>query len=106
MVLRGCGDCISNITYVFQFYLFIMGFFKNIFIVLFHRSKLMFWQLPQIKKVALKSHLACVFRMLLVGLFDQFQLLPFITLDHFHDVHTRCIPGTHLDHSIFFQVGE
>jgi hypothetical protein len=83
-----------------------MGFFKNIFIVLFHRSKLMFWQLAQIKKVALKGHLACVFRMLLVGLFDQFQLLPLVALDHFHDVHARGITTTQLYTSITRQVGE
>jgi hypothetical protein len=72
----------------------------------FHSSKLMFYYYNRQKKVAFEGHLARVFRMLLVGLFDQFQLLPFITLDHFHDLQARCIPGTHLDHSISFQVGE
>jgi hypothetical protein len=59
-----------------------------------------------LKKVAFRPPLVCIFRMLLVGLLDQFQLLPFIALDHFNDVHARGIAATHLYTSITRQVGE
>jgi hypothetical protein len=59
-----------------------------------------------IKKVAFRPPWVCVFRMLLVGLFDQFQLFPFIALDHFHDVHARAVVTTDLQALIGRQVVE